>query len=125
MIAATWTGEQVRQWVRAAWADGWEVQPTYAAESADRAATGRRDGWVAMTYLRPGQQPTLDVWGPDELQIEVPPEYDWAVLQHRLQRCLYCGRDGQVVVRVGFAGRSCPKCLPAQQTAQEFAGWAD
>lgn len=67
----------------------------------------------------------VTIWGPDGLQIEVPETYDMDAIRAALRVCMYCHRTDIDTQRVGFAGRVCADCLPAQRKLQEFRGWAD
>jgi len=69
-------------------------------------------------------QAEVTIWGPDGLQIRVPDMYDWEEIQKRVDVCMSCGAVGKIQ-RVGFAGRYCSKCVPAQRKIQEFPGWTN
>ncbi len=119
------TSEELLAWRDAAAADGWEVKPTYAGESIDRAARGTRDGFVFQIINRPEHRGhyELSAWGPDRLAVKVSPVYSWEVLVANLRTCLQCGATDVDVQRAGFAGRYCATCLPGQRKAQESGNW--
>lgn len=121
----------VREFVAAAVADGWSIEPTYPShETAEQACRLRRDGYVALCLMR--ELPAggrwrfntcVHLWGPDRLAITPPYPYDFAAIQAGLRTCLSCGRADVDVQRAGFAGRYCAICLPAERKAQEYPGW--
>jgi hypothetical protein len=124
--------ESARQWVADAVADGWTIEPTYRTESIKRAATLTKDDYKALVLMRddshtPGSRfkytAQVSVWGPDGLAINVPREYDFALIEKAVRRCSECGVDDIDTQRVGFAGRVCAACLPAAQKKHEYPGW--
>lgn len=117
------THQRVRPWRDAAIADGWIAEPTYGHEPVERAFTLTRDGFKIMGILRPDTLASLNAWGPDGLAINLPEQYSWDAIAAAIQLCMACGNVSTVVHRVGFAGRVCPVCLPAQQKLHEFPGW--
>ena len=114
----------------AAIADGWDARPIYESESIDSATRLEKEGFIMMVYTRKdagrgGQMMvTIDIWGPDELAIRPPSTYEWEAIKAGLTTCNYCQKPNVPVQRVGFAGRSCVDCLPAQRKIQEYPGWA-
>ena len=121
---------------QAAVADGWTQQPTYpGSEPIEQAASLEKDGWKMQVICRPttmdrrGQpircSASIHIWGPDDLAVNVPRSYDWAELQDGLRTCSACKATNVETQRVGFAGRVCATCLPAQRKAIERPGWCD
>ncbi len=125
--------ERVRQYVAAAVADGWEIQPTYASESVDRAARLKRDGFVMQALTRthePSQhrwlyEAKVHLWGPDGLALTPPEPYDFAEMLRRTRICSHCKAEDVETVRYGFAGRCCKPCLPEMRKRHEQPGWND
>lgn len=125
---------RVRQWIRDAVADGWEIKPTYEREGMNTACTLDREGWRVMSCRRPpghgvGQfknkrgNISISMWGPDGVSVNIEFPYNWERLQQLLTRCEFCGREGLETERVGFANRSCKECLPAARKQIETPGW--
>lgn len=117
-------------WREAAMADGWESRPTYQHEDELTAFRLTRDGFVVQGLARPTTGEfvgtgEIHCWGPDGLHIPAGEIYDWAELQRAVKTCGYCGAHPVWPVRVGFAGRCCPACLPAMRKAIETPGWAE
>lgn len=121
--------EQVRAWRDAAIADGWHIEPTYGHhEDVSRAARLMRGGFVVQLITREnvGQwkaNVSLGGWAPDGMAISLPTVYDPAVFARSMRHCNYCHADDVETHRVGFAGRSCEACLPAQRALAEKPGW--
>lgn len=126
---------QAAAWRDAAIADGWSIEPTYgASEPVERAARLRREGFSAQILTRlpvegdRNQQYTdgsVHLWGPDGLAVNPGRTYDWAKLNAGLTTCSACKATDVPTERVGFAGRVCAACLPAQRRAIETPGWCD
>jgi hypothetical protein len=127
--------EQAVAWREAAVADGWAIEPTYpGSEGTDRAAKLKRDGWVAMILTRTPvegdrwrdhYEGAVHVWGPDRMAVVPGAAYSWDRLRAGLRHCAYCNADDVDTQCVGFAGRTCSKCLPEQRRQQEFPGWTN
>lgn len=114
----------------AAIADGWSCIPTYGdRESAESHATLEKDGFKCHVMARElsgkkyQYQAQVSIWGPDGLCITAPVLYDWDVIESGVRRCGYCGQEDVDTQRVGFAGRSCEKCLPVARKRDEYPGW--
>ena len=128
---------KAREFRDAALADGWDISPIYDTESQDDAAELTRDGWKMFVFAR-ADFAEVDIWGPDGLAIHFPPdltlvdefppewsEYSMGKLEKYLCYCEYCNSHNIETSRIGFAGRCCAKCLPAQKVKQEYPGWCD
>lgn len=123
--------QAARIWRDAAIADGWSARPTYDDhESQDRACSLEREGFVVQVLTRVMKpdsrwkyQVSISVWGPDTLAIVPPDTYDWGAILAATRHCNYCRKDGVDTQRVGFAGRCCAACLPAQRKVSERPGW--
>jgi hypothetical protein len=115
----------------AAVADGWSIRPTYGSEDIGRASTLDRDGFkmlvltreISATSRKWKYEAAVHIWGPDGLSIDSPQAYDWNLIRGSIRRCGYCKADDVDTQRVGFAGRCCAKCLPAQRARIETPGW--
>ena len=116
-------------WRDAAEADGWTIEPTYSSELLTRAATLKREGYVAMVLTRDYPNGHIEahvsVWGPDGLAIIAGFPYSWADVVAGASACSECGAAPVETVRVGFAGRVCKACRPAVAKVAEFPGWND
>lgn len=126
--------ETVREWVAAAVADGWNIEPTYKTEPQESAATLSKNGFRAMALMRDrGEihdrryryEAHVSAWGPDGLAISVPKRYDFALIEKAVRRCGECGREDVDTQRVGFAGRVCAGCLPEARKKHEYSGWTN
>lgn len=125
--------KMVRTFRDAAVNDGWSIRPTYPNhESVDRSATMNREGYTMMILTRdPASGPKwlyeaqISIWGPDGLAITPPDGYDFAEIEKGLRFCYDCNQYVERTVRVGFAGRVCPACLPAARLRDEKPGWCD
>lgn len=116
--------EQVREFILAACADGWSLEPTYpGCESVDRACTLKREGYVIQALARSPQQANICIWGPDKLALAPPTTYAWEAIQAGLRTCMECGATDVETFRVGFAGRVCMSCAPVVRPRAEFPGW--
>lgn len=111
-------------WRDAAIADGWSAHATYRNESFDRVSSlEHTDGYKAMILTRTNDKPgpkwkfqaEVNVWGPDGLVIKPPAQYDMAAIRASVETCHYCGKTGGKTERVGFAGRACATCQPAEE----------
>lgn len=122
------TKQEVIAWRLAAIEDGWNIEPTYKHEPVERAATLRKDGWVASTISRPPGSPrpsskgtnSINVWGPDKLQIQPAIPYSWDALVAGLRTCHNCGAQDVDTTRYYFAGRICLEC---RKILKERPGW--
>ncbi len=101
--------------------DGWSCVPTYDNhESMERAASLEKEGFKChiLSRTKVGKwrfAAQVSLWGPDGLCITAPMEYDWEKIKSGIKRCVYCGKEDVTdIVCVGFAGRSCPECAPAE-----------
>jgi hypothetical protein len=119
------TLNEVKSWVKAALADGWEKSPIYKGESIDTAMNLEKDGFMAMAYMRSEQNCSVSVWGPDKLQVSVPEIYSFDKLQQNTHKCDYCEREFMETQRLGFAGRVCAKCHAENVAKVEYRGWCD
>lgn len=126
--------EAVREWVKAAVADGWSIEPTYQTEPQESAATLDKNGFRAMVLMRDrGEnhdrryryEAKVSAWGPDGLAINVPARYDFTLIEKAVRRCGQCGRENVDTQRVGFAGRVCAPCLPEARKKHEYPGWTN
>ena len=126
--------ESVRQWVAAAAADGWNINPSYRTESVESAATLDKDGFRVLALMRDrGEnhdrryryEAKVSAGGPDGLAISVPRIYDFALIRKAVRCCGECGKDDVETERVGFAGRVCASCLPEARKKHEFPGWTN
>lgn len=126
--------EAVREWVAAAVADDWAIEPTYQTEPQESAATLDKNGFRAMVLMRDrGEnhdrhyryEAKVSAWGPDGLAISIPVKYDFALVEKAVRRCGQCGKDDVDTQRVGFAGRVCAECLPEARKKHEYPGWTN
>lgn len=157
----------VETWRDAAIADGWTFNPTYAHEDVNRAmtlqillASGLKIGTTSLNRLfkthvisRPNVlegkdwslgDGTINVFGPDDLQIKVPLIYPGKqYFVDALVTCQYCGNGPNrhyfkdpatgdydlchpvATYRFSFAGRACRQCIPELQKVHERPGWND
>lgn len=117
----------VRDWIKAAIADGWSIRPTYEHESVERAARLYKNGWTAMILMRPPEKSRgvidITVWADDGLVVTVPLVYSWEQLLEGKKKCHYCNSIGVKTERLGFAGRCCGDCIEKQRKIHEFPGW--
>jgi hypothetical protein len=115
--------QRAQAWRRAAMADGWVSAPTYAPhEGEDRAFTlTHSEGFKVQGISRAPRPPatrytaSLHCWAADGLAVKVPNTYDMDALREGVRACHYCKRAGVPTQRVGFAGRSCAACAPAEE----------
>lgn len=125
--------EAARKWVADAVADGWTIEPTYASEPAERAASLWKDGYHVLALMRDNSEhkykykheAQINLWGPDGLAIKAPSVYDFALIEAGNRRCGECGKTDVDTQRVGFAGRCCAEGLPAAQKKYEYPGWTN
>lgn len=119
---------------KAAIADGWSCVPTYGDhEPMDSHATLNKEGFVCHVKARDrGEgkkkyryEVQVSLWGPDRLCITAPMVYDWEAIKAGVRRCGYCGQEDVETQQVGFAGRSCEKCLPSARKQDEYPGWTN
>jgi hypothetical protein len=118
-------------WRDAAIADGWAAEPMYTSEPLERAARLSKLGFVAQIITRvpmPGDRYAthaahVHVWGPDGLAITPPNVYSWLAVVNGVRTCSACGATDIDTQRVGFAGRVCAACLPAERARVERPGW--
>jgi hypothetical protein len=123
----------VREFVAAAVADGWSIEPTYPGhETVEQACRLRRDGYLALCLMREKAvgatwhyETSVHLWGPDGLYIEPPYPYDFAAIEAGRRRCMGCGKANVETRRVGFAGRCCDACLPELRKQHEYPGWTN
>lgn len=122
--------DAVVAWRDAAIADGWSVEPYFPNhEPVSSASKLRREGYIASILTREKVNSKwkfecqMSVWGPDGLAIKVPVVYDWQKISTSQRRCNYCKAEDVETHQVGFAGRACAACLPAQRKRQEYPGW--
>lgn len=118
----------LNDWITAAIADGWATRPTYQNEPIERAMTLVRAGWHVSTLRRPPEgrrkgEVSLSMWADDGLTINAPIVYNWEELLQLKRVCNYCQTRDVDTERVGFAGRCCVQCLPAQRKRIETPGW--
>ena len=119
------TQEEVLRWVVNAVSDGWTIKPTYSHEDMARAASLGKNDYKALTLARQDDRGgSVSVWGPDRLAIEVPFPYDWNAIVAGTKICCYCSMVGDTV-RIGFAGRCCPKCREEHKAKVEYPGWCN
>ena len=113
-------------WRDAAISDGWESSQTYrGGEAEDSASTLTRERWRAQVYARSERDCSVYVWGPDGLAVPAGDVYDFPALLAGLTHCKTCGRSGVSTHRVGFAGRVCAACLPAERKRVVTPGWCN
>ena len=124
--------EAVQAYRDAAIADGWTVEPTYAAEEIGRACRLKKSDFVMMVLTRenrPGGKFAYEVraylWGPDGLAIKPQAPHNWDQIKEGLRVCGWCGATGVHTERVGFANRVCAKCAPEARKKIEVPGWCD
>lgn len=120
--------DYVRSYVAEMAADGWSTEPTYNGEAIERATRLRRDGFIASSTARPSadglkSSASIHVWGPDGLAIVPPFPYSFDACMAATETCSACRKTGVPTERVGFAGRVCATCLPAQRARIETPGW--
>lgn len=121
--------DAVRRWRDAAVADGWSQEAMYGPyEDVDRVARLRKDGWVAQVFMRVYDtgyiHANVTIWGPDNLQVTVPPIYSMEALVKNLRKCLNCGAEDVDVVSYSFAGRCCKACFPELARKTMSGNWA-
>lgn len=116
----------IREWVKAAAADGWQVEPTYESEGVERAARGTKKGFVFQAVMRPGQYGGLHLWAPDSLALTLLDfNYSWTAITESVKVCVYCRKENGPVQRIGFAGRTCNECHVKNVKKIEFPGWTN
>ena len=120
----------VEEFVKAALADGWEIEPTYGSEPVDRAFRLRRSGYLLQGInrrLEPGHkwksESKIYGYGPDGMAIKVPRVYDSAALVDGVRRCNICEKEDVETFRYSFAGRACQSCIPEARRKHEYPGW--
>ena len=122
--------ERICRFRDAAVNDNWSIEQTYNTESQDRAAKLRRDGFTMNIVTRDGRRDNVNwvesaihIWGPDDLVINPPINYDWGAIQKGLRTCNNCGKTNVETVRYSFAGRCCRACRPEMKRIHEQPGW--
>jgi hypothetical protein len=112
--------------------DGWSIEPTYTSEDVKRAGKLEKDGFNIQfinrpEYRAPMNKPSISIWGPDGLALEVEETYSWENLQKLLRRCAYCNASGVETIRIGFAGRCCSDCRQNTELVNkiEYPGWTN
>ena len=100
------------RWREALDADGWTREFTYPG-ILDASTHHERDGWTVSIYEQNALGPWhihICAWGPDELAVALPPEYDFEQMVANLNKCDFCGATGTRVRRVAFANCACDGC---------------
>lgn len=121
--------EDVREWVRAAIADGWTQGAYFDSESIDQSCRLERDGFkvsVLTRTNRPGVYPfeaSINAWGPDGMVVQVPRPYDGDAIRRGVETCNLCGVFPIQPHRYSFAGRCCDGCLSGARRSYEKPGW--
>ncbi len=117
--------------------DGWSIKPTYDHyESVESASTLSKDGFVMSILTRTHDlnkypnvknlyEVKISIWGPDDLAIEPPQEYDMEKIVEGMRFCKHCGKTDVDTFKYSFAGRCCKNCLPALREKYEQPGWCD
>ena len=114
---------KIETWRTAAIADGWEHSPIYKLEAEETATLLKKKGFTVQVYLRDNSS-SIAMWGPDDLAIPVTFPYNFEQIKKALNICTECNIEGQTV-RIGFAGRVCPKCRKKLVPTVEYSGWCD
>jgi len=114
--------------------DGWVFQPTYEnSEPLENAWKGVRDGFIIQGITRDNTakkhkhkfEVNIAGWAPDSLAIRLPFVYNWEEIKAQVNWCRACERMVDETHRVGFAGRVCAGCLPAERKRIETPGWTN
>lgn len=122
------TKQEVDAWRLAAVEDGWSIEPTYQNEPIEQAAKLCKDSWAARTISRPSgssfpgskESNSINVWGPDRLQVRPGIPYSMDALVAGLRTCHKCGAQDVDTTQYYFAGRVCLEC---RKVLKEHAGW--
>lgn len=130
----------VNLYVKAMLNDGWKWRRLYNSPGVrDTSKLGDielvRAGFLVLVLRRPVPPAqskskalgtlSIDGWGPDKLQIEIPKSYSMEAFRRAVQTCNSCGRRVKEIYRFFFAGRACKKCLPALKKEFEKPGWSE
>ena len=112
------------KWIESCVADGWSKLRIYPNTSSESVKL-ERDGFSIHIYdqhsLGGG---SISAWGPDQLCLELPDEYDWDAIQAAVNLCSECNYIGPTV-RLGFAKRVCKECRTRLVDKYEYPGWCN
>ena len=107
------------RWIESCTADGWQV-----LEVDGHFTKLFREGYIIHVYSKSICGESVSAWGPDQLALELPEEYDWETIQVNVNHCSECDYIGHTV-RLGFANRVCPECRVRLIDKYEYPGWTN
>ena len=112
------------KWIESCVADHWEKLVVYPNSSSESVRL-TRDGYLICIYGPTSMGGgSISAWGPDQLALELPEEYDWNAIQAAVNHCSECDYIGHTV-RLGFAKRVCPECRVRLIDKYEYPGWTN
>lgn len=122
--------QRVLEYRKAVMNDGWVSKPRYNNEPIESYSEHHKEGFILTIGSRKKvgkwkYECDISIWGPDQLAVAPPLEYNWEEILERLTRCDICKETGIPVQRVAFANRVCKNCLPEARKKLESPGWCD
>ena len=125
----------VKDWIKAAIKDGWEIEPIYNNESVESAAqlsiTINGDKYIVMTFTRfpdpkyPSSRYSCDVSGwKNDSSLKVPIPYSREDIIANSKLCGLCGGPiTGIPIRYSFAGQACEKCKEQAEIINRNTCW--
>ena len=114
-IAASARLQTLKLFISKAMSNGWQRVPFRIDFPIEKACVLLRDGFrvsVSTIHLDAPAIPIANIhgFGPDGMEIQVHPTYEFNDWPSKLLWCTHCSRTCAKTFRVGDTGRACEKC---------------
>jgi len=101
--------------------DRWKVFNLYNNDNSILKA--EKEGFVIVIDFNNHVVNRVVGWAPDEMGIKITAPYDWDQIVAAQYICDFCDKKVEKTFRVGFANRSCERCLQMAREKLEYPGW--